>query len=200
MIPKNIFQTIFLTSFIFIGVKSLVEVQSRHKRKNINIGHVSVLHRQSFNPNEPNYIFLLPENQTVVLRKSDFDHVIYPNVTNVNKFSKSKKKSTIKSKDSHHAASVSKEKFENFYENNGDEQDYESIVKENIQTERNFVNFIEEMNLDLSSEEVKLKSDKVKTSFKDKIETNRKNEWDDLGLEGWEGAITQKRKNNTKNE
>lgn len=178
MIPKNIFQTIFLTSCIFIGVKSFVEVQSRHKRKNINIGHATALQRQSLN--EPNYVFLLPENQTVILRKSDFDHVIYPNVTNVNKFTKSKK--LAKSKDSQHAASAS------YYESSSSD-DFDNIVKQNIQTERNFVNFIEEMNLDLSSEEVKSKSDNVKSN----------NEWDDLGLDGWEGAITQKRKNNTRN-
>lgn len=180
---------ISLTSFIlYIGLESFVAAQSRHKQKNID--HITPFQKQSRNRNEPNYIFILPENQTLILRKSDFDHMIYPNVTNVNKFNK----------DLQHTGSVTKESL---YDNKSDEEDYENIVKKNIQTERNFVNFIEEMNLDLNSEEVKAKrkNTPIKNKvFKDEIETNKKiNQWDDLGLDGWEGAITEKRKNKTKN-
>lgn len=200
MITRKIFHTTSLLVLTFvIGIKCYEE--SRHKRKN-NIGHAF---------SEPNYIFLLPENKTVILRKSDFDHVIYPNVTNVNKFGKNKKLTNNKNKDSAISESASKEKFEKFYENiKNDDEDYERIVKENIQTERNFVNFIEEMNLDLSSEEVKVNNndnEKIKIHLKDKIDAKNNNNnnkkrlngggWDDLGLEGWEGALTEKRKNIT---
>lgn len=186
------FRTIILCTYIFFV--GSVEAQSRHKQK--YIGHATVSQRQSRNPNEPNYIFILPENQTLVLRKSDFDHVIYPNVTNMNKFSKGKKQSIIKNRDLQNAGSVNKV---NFYDR--DEQDLENIVKENIQTERNFVNFIEEMNHDLNSEDIKVRTrDKgsTKKGFKAKIETNKQNEWEDLGLDGWEGAITERQKNKTK--
>lgn len=188
------FRTIILSTFIFfIGNKSSVEAQSRHKQRYIDQATVS--HKQSRNPNEPNYIFILPENQTLVLRKSDFDHVIYPNVTNMNKFSKGKQP-IIKNRDLQNAGSVNKVKL---YDTN--EQDFENIVKENIQTERNFVNFIEEMNHDLNSEDIKVRTrDKstTKKGFKAKIETNKQNEWEDLGLDGWEGAITERQKNKTK--
>ncbi|XP_063704360.1 uncharacterized protein LOC134833832 [Culicoides brevitarsis] len=170
----------FRTTILFVTFVITIHAQSRHKRRNFG----QTLNRPR--TNEPNYVFILPENKTVVLRKSDFDHVIYPNVTNVNKFVKNKKIV----KDLEHSESAKKD----FYDNS--EEELENIVKQNIQTERNFVNFIEEMNQDLNSEEVKAKHKKSRKEFKKKSETKR-NEWDDLGLDGWEGAIAEeKRKNN----
>uniref|UniRef100_A0A336MN24 CSON004168 protein n=1 Tax=Culicoides sonorensis TaxID=179676 RepID=A0A336MN24_CULSO len=186
MIPQKISSTIILlTIFIFIEVKS--DLNKRHKNF---FGHSLNLPQNKINSNEPNYIFLLPENQTLVLRKSDFDNVIYPNVTNLNKFTKNKDKI----KDSHTSESVATEKLDNFSDKIDNEENYENIIKENVQTERNFVNFIEDMNYDLSAENVKTRN-KIK-SVQKSASKKKGDDWSELGLDGWEGAITGKKKKN----
>lgn len=147
----------------------------------------------------PKYIFIFPEeNRKLILTKSDFQNAIYPNVTNINKFPKTKRKES--EKDSQHSSSAITEAFKKL----ATVEDYENIVEENVRTERTFVNFMNDLNDDLKSEEVKFNKElnhdkrnkkKLKSEHRQPAEED---DWDLLGLEGWTGQIAPEKKEKNK--
>lgn len=144
-----------------------------------NTRHVVALTTARDSFSDPKYVFIFPEeNKKLVLTKSDFQNAVYPNVTNINKFPKKKKKES--EKDSQHSSSALTEAFRKF----ATVDDYDNIVEENVRTERTFVNFMNDLNADLKSEEKKFKG----KSKKVKSEHNG-GDWDSLGLEGWSGQL-----------
>lgn len=219
MIFRKVFKIILVAIFLLSEVQPLSPSEKQKQKFNLLRNH---RRRIDIATTEPNYIFVLPENKTLTFRKSDFEPPILPNVTSMNKFKSMQKHVT----DSQISSSTKREKYleykkENESDNkNEDENEYDSIIKENIQTERNFVEFVNEMNDDLNAEMNKTNNKKkvIENQFKksktkeiisknerhfdsDLYKVNKKynkdmnaKEWSDLGLDGWEGAITSKKK------
>lgn len=135
----------------------------------------------------PKYVFIFPEeNKKLVFTKSDFQNAVYPNVTNINKFPK--RKSKDHESDSQHSSSAITEAFRKL----ATVDDYDNIVEENVRTERTFVNFMNDLNADLRSEEIKFKGYGKSSKKKVKSENKRPadDDWEALGLEGWTGQLT----------
>lgn len=115
-----------------------------------------------YNP-DPMYVFLLPDNlnHTVVLRRSNFTEISFPNMTALQSIQKLLRSSKFKplletdhrkpkdlfTDDRHFFA-----KYQQFISDDGDLYEAEShkVVEENIRTERNFFKFMDRVNKDNS--------------------------------------------------
>jgi hypothetical protein len=178
----------------------------------------------------PTYIFVLPDhkNKTLIYRRSDFNDAIFPNITNLNKFKKSplnpnpiaQPPNFGPSKD---VVSKNHQDYEDFDDDKDrkltepeeyDEEMMGKIIEENIRTERNFIEFIDNLNEDLEEEylhgddlkkyknqkdnlnlgqESKISQIKVKAVAQLKLKRiqNSKNiDWRDFGLDGWFGGLS----------
>jgi hypothetical protein len=173
-----------------------------------------------FNMNNvnPQYVFRLPDNnnnnRTLIFRKSDFTAAVFPNITNVNKFSKSKEnlqtsssiKHPVKVKNEELIDELKHERFifENNLSNNGDDYDdnMKRIVDENVRSEKDFIELMTELNDDLNDEELRQNYHQRLTQPLTKV-TNKKpilggnskkkseeEEWEELGLSGWSGTMS----------
>lgn len=166
----------------------------------------------------PTYVFRLPDrkNRTLVFRKSDFTAAVFPNITNVNKFSKTNENLQASSS-SKHPVKVKNEElldelkherfiFENNLSVNFDDYDdsMKQIVDENVRSENDFIELMNELNEDLNQEDLRekyhqrfttqpVKVVSKKPSYGEKIKSKKKSEeedWEELGLSGWTGVVT----------
>jgi hypothetical protein len=188
-----------------------------HIKKVLNMYHEnSTMDRfisSVFNLNNvnPTYVFRLPDkkNRTLVFRKSDFTAAVFPNITNVNKFKASTDKLEMSSSMKHPVKVKNEElldelKHERFiFENNlNNYDDYDDsmkqIVDENVRSEKDFIQLMNELNEDLEEEDLreKLRGKTMKNkkeSFVDKTKAKTKSEeeeWEELGLSGWTGSMS----------
>jgi hypothetical protein len=158
----------------------------------------------------PTYVFVLPDHKdrTLVLRRSDFNEAVFPNVTNLNKF----KKSPLNPKgDEPTRGTVNEEAsdLDGAVDEDYDESQMGRIIEENIRTERNFIEFVDNLNDDLEEEyessqlsdryqyslgqESKISTTKVKAIVdlkRKRIQNSKKIDWKDLGLDGWFGGLS----------
>lgn len=108
---------------------------------------------------DPLYVFVLPgaENETVVLRRSNFEEAIFPNVTILRMLRKMVKTSKWLQTENTDRKSEkfwkSDERFRAKYEqfkqdaNDVDEDESMNVVEENVRTERNFLKFMDTLNV-----------------------------------------------------
>lgn len=161
----------------------------------------------------PTYVFKLPDtkNRTLVFRKSDFTAAVFPNITNVNKFTKSNENLQM-SPSSKHPVKVKNDElldelkherfiFENNINTNYDDYDdsMKQIVEENVRSENDFIQLMTELNEDLNDEDLREKyhqrlaqPEVKKPSLSDKLKPKIKSEddeWEELGLSGWSGRM-----------
>lgn len=164
----------------------------------------------------PTYVFRLPDkkNRTLVFRKSDFTAAVFPNITNVNKFTKSTENLRTSSSSKHPVKAKSEELldelkherfiFENNLSNSYDDYDdsMKDIVDENVRSEKDFIQLMNDLNEDLNDEDLREKyKQRLQTQSKplnkkqvfDKNKVKKKSEeddWEELGLSGWSGAMS----------
>lgn len=176
----------------------------------------------------PTYVFRLPDkkNRTLVFRKSDFTAAVFPNITNVNKFQKPTEKLQTSSSIKHPVKVKNQELidelkherliFENNLSNNYDDYDdsMKQIVDENVRTEKDFIQLMTELNDDLNEEDLRDKYHEKLTQSSieplnrkpvtdGKVKTRKKNEeeeWEELGLGGWQGTMSASKGNLPKKE
>lgn len=176
----------------------------------------------TFNLNNanPTYVFRLPDkkNRTLSYRKSDFSSAIFPNITNVNKFTNASEHLESSSSIEHQVRVKNEDlqdelKFERFiFENNINhddidrDEDMKKIVEENVRSEKEFIELMNELNEDLEEEDLraqyknKFNKPSAEKSIKKplfgtkvKLDVNKKSEedqWDELGLSGWTGTVS----------
>lgn len=140
----------YVLNSIETQIKEFFNVHSSNKTLDNLIKNV-------FNTENPNpmYIFVLPgeKNRTLVLNRNSFDKAIYPNISVGQRFLKDDPHSNkllqlfdttmnnkkLKDKDT---------EVDNFISNSKDLDESESmrIVAENVRTERNFIEFMEQLN------------------------------------------------------
>ncbi|XP_021706025.1 uncharacterized protein LOC5578548 isoform X2 [Aedes aegypti] len=153
----------------------------------------------------PTYVFLLPSGEKngirkLIYQKSDFLEAEYPNVTSLNKFKRSLNSSysVISEVD---YPDVDLKPFAKSVDNEDAEDTMLEIVADNIRTERNFIEFMDDLNEDLENE---LKRQALKYELKTQSNVPPKKShlftpyayvntqtvgWEDLGLEGWSGGL-----------
>lgn len=153
----------------------------------------------------PTYVFRLPDNrnQTLVLRKSDFSAAVFPNITNVNKFKKPADKLEMSSSIKHPIALKSEESTDelkherNIFDNNiNNIEDYDDnmkhIVDENVRSEKEFIELMNEMNDDLNEEDLRQSYHQKLVQppkKKQKQKLSQDDQWEELGLSGWSGTV-----------
>lgn len=160
----------------------------------------------------PTYVFRLPDkkNRTLVFRKSDFTAAVFPNITNVNKFTKSSENLQASSSSKHPVRVKNEEwldelKHERFIFDNNVNVDYDyddsmkHIVDENVRSEKDFINLMNDLNEDLNDEDLREKyhqrltrppvAKKQNFAEKTKPRKNEEDEWEELGLSGWSGSM-----------
>lgn len=157
----------------------------------------------------PTYIFRLPDkskkNRTIVLRKSDFTSAVFPNVTNVNKFTSTTRNLEASSSSKHSVKAKNEDLeelkherliFENNVSNNYDDYDDSSmkhIVDENVRSEQEFIRLMNDLNEDLNEEDFRQnyqqKLIKKPTGKKSARQKSEEEQWDELGLSGWSGNV-----------
>lgn len=108
---------------------------------------------------DPLYVFVLPgaENETVVLRRSNFEEAIFPNVTILRMLRKMVKTSKWLQTENTDRKSEKfwkpderfRAKYEQFKQdaNDVDEDESMNVVEENVRTERNFLKFMDTLNV-----------------------------------------------------
>lgn len=153
----------------------------------------------------PTYVFRIPDgkNRTIVLRKSDFSVAIFPNITNLNKF-KQTTQNIQPSPSTRHQVKLKSEEvldelkherllFQKNLNGNFDDIDYDEnmrkIVEENVRSEKEFIKFMRELNEDLDDEELRKKFQQQNKNTKN----GGRDEWEELGLAGWSGAMSSNR-------
>lgn len=165
----------------------------------------------------PTYVFRLPDNRnrTLVFRKSDFTAAVFPNITNVNKFTKSTEnlqvqssvKHPVKVKNDELLEELKHERFifENNVNSNYDDYDdnMKQIIEENVRSEKDFIQLMTDLNEDLNEEDLREKYHQRLTSppmnaalkkpaFDEKNKSKKRSEdedWEELGLSGWSGTV-----------
>ena len=168
---------------------------------------------------DPTYVFRLPDNKnrTLVFRKSDFYPAVFPNITNVNKFNdktelqmSSSVKRPVKVKNEEFFDELKDERliFENNLSNNFDDHDdnMKEIVDENVRSEKDFIQFMTDLNADLEEEDLREKYRKKQTqtgyqshqkeNFSGKTQPKQETkdgEWEEFGLSGWTGSMSASR-------
>lgn len=160
----------------------------------------------------PTYVFRIPDtnNRTLVLRNSDFTNPIYPNITNVNKFTKnnnvlkaaSSSQYQVRVKSEEVLDELRQEKliFQKNLNGNYEDSDYDDnmrkILEENVRSEGEFSTLLNELNENLKSADLSHKQNKrmplqakAKNNNSPKSEKSTGDEWSALGLDGWSGLI-----------
>lgn len=155
----------------------------------------------NFHNLNPTYVFRIPgiANRTIIFRKSDFSIAIFPNITNINKFKQTSQPIQQSSSTQHQVKVKSEEVLEElkherliFQQNlnaNYDDSDFDDIVDENVRSEKDFINFMRDLNEDLDDDELKKKYHQNQGK-KIKNERVKHDEWDELGLSGWSGSMS----------
>lgn len=145
--------------------------------------------------NNPTYVFLLPDKQKLIFRKSDFSKPVFPNITNVNKFAKSTDKLQMQSSAKHQVKQLADEYKNNFDSNDDYDEIVKEIIDENVKSEKNFIQFMNELNNDLNDQpHYQRQTSPRPAKFvskkrpKQKLKSG-KDEWEELGLSGWSGDI-----------
>lgn len=153
----------------------------------------------NFHSLNPTYMFRLPDgkNRTVMFKKSDFSIAVFPNITNVSKFKQntnfqasSSNRHQVKVKSEEIIDELQQERliFQKNLNGNLEDSDYDdnmrNIVDSNVRAEKEFINFIGELNQDLDEDELH-----EKYNQRDKGKAP-KDEWDEVGLSGWSGTMT----------
>lgn len=147
----------------------------------------------------PTYVFELPGKtvQRVILRRSDFSAAIFPNITNVNKFPQNSQttnlhasasvKRPVKVKSDETSEEIKREKY--LFENGFDDYDdsMRQIVEENVRSERDFIDLMNDLNSNLEREE-KIESPPKRTRHYDEDK-----QWAEVGLSGWSGTMVKTR-------
>lgn len=182
-----------------VHIKKVLNVQLNNSTLDKYIS--SIFNLNNINPT---YVFRLPDNQnnqTLVLRKSDFSAAVFPNVTNVNKFKKPADKLQVSSSIKHPVAVKSEELADELkhekriFDNNINDDDDDSmmhIVKENVRSELDFIKLMKEMNDDLNEADLRQSQhQKLVQTIKKKHKSVQKEEdqWEELGLTGWSGTV-----------
>ncbi|KAG5670756.1 hypothetical protein PVAND_000997 [Polypedilum vanderplanki] len=163
----------------------------------------------------PTYVFRLPgKNRILTFRKSDFSIAIFPNITNINKFSKNNQMLHSSSSTNHHVKTKSEENldelkherliFQKNLNGNYDDADYDEnmkkIVEENGRQEREFIEFLNELNEDLNEENLTRNINAQKLTNQVKKNSKKKDEWEELGLDGWSGMMVKSKEELPKKE
>ncbi|XP_053691387.1 uncharacterized protein LOC128739910 [Sabethes cyaneus] len=164
---------------------------------------LSVFNMENTNPT---YVFLLPSVDKkhihkLIYQKSDFLEAEFPNVTSINKFKRSLNHSLYEYSENNDYVEHEVRTFSKADDNDDCDNSMKEIVEENIRTERNFIEFMDDLNDDLEQE---LKRQILKhkhpvhgsatfkqtTLFTPYTYVNTQTVgWDDLGLEGWSGGL-----------
>jgi len=188
-----------------IHIKHVLNIRSENSTLDDYISKVFNL--QNINPT---YVFRMPDgnNKTLIFRKSDFISPIFPNITNTNKFTKvnlepsSSKRHQVEMKSEEILDELRHEKlvFQKNLDGNFEDVDYDDnmkkIVQENVKTERDFETLLNELNEDLDYEDAKKDRKQSNQSKKKNIKTTTtKDEWSELGLDGWSGLMTSSKDN-----
>ncbi|KAL7022082.1 hypothetical protein ACKWTF_012127 [Chironomus riparius] len=204
---------------------NLSQMHGHHKNFNdmrMHIKHVLNIHYENSTLDEyiskvfnlqninPTYVFQMPDgnNRTLTLRKSDFISPIFPNITNINKLTKVNLKPTssnrqqIKMKSEEILDELRNEKliFQKNLDGNFDDVDYDDnmkmIVQKNVESEKDFETLLNELNEDLDYEDAKKEKNYLNQSQKKNTKTTTvKDEWSELGLDGWSGLMTKSKDN-----
>lgn len=163
----------------------------------------------NFNNVNPTYVFQLPDinnyNRLLVFRKSDFSAAVFPNISNVNKFTKSTENLQVSSSSKHPVKAKNEELLEELkherliFENNlnGNVDDYDDnmkkIVDENVRLEKDFIEKMKSLNRDLDDEDLRENYQRLTQAspVMSPLETKKKeeDEWAELGLKGWTGTV-----------
>ena len=164
----------------------------------------------NLNNSNPTYVFRLPDKKKLTFRKSDFDVAVFPNITNVNKFTKStanlqmqpSMKHQVKVRNEQVFDELKHERiiFKNNFDGNDDYDDnMRKIIDENVRSEKDFIHFMNDLNDDLSEESLRdayhqrLTSSRpvkhVKKPPKVKKKISEDDGWEELGLSGWSGIL-----------
>lgn len=163
----------------------------------------------NFNNVNPTYVFQLPDinnyNRLLVFRKSDFSAAVFPNISNVNKFTKSTENLQVSSSSKHPIKAKNEELLEELkherliFENNlnGNVDDYDDnmkkIVDENVRLEKDFIEKMKSLNRDLDDEDLRENYQRLTQAspVMSPLETKKKeeDEWAELGLKGWTGTV-----------
>jgi hypothetical protein len=189
-----------------IHIKRVLNIRSDNSTLDDYISKVFNL--QNLNPT---YVFRMPDgnNKTLTFRKSDFISPIFPNITNINKFTKENLESSsssnrhqVKMKSEEILDELRHEKlvFQKNLDGNFEDADYDDnmkkIVQENVKTEKDFETLLNELNEDLDYEDAKRdrkhSNQSKKKSFK---APTVKDGWSELGLDGWSGLMTSSKDN-----
>lgn len=121
-----------------------------------------------FNP-DPIYIFSLPDkfNHTLVLRRSNFSEISFPNMTALQTLQKILKTSKFRQfleNDNNRKPKQDRQflaKYQRFISDESDLHEAENlkIIEENIRTERNFFKFMDKLNEDDNDDSVVIEAD-----------------------------------------
>lgn len=194
-----------------IHIKRVLNIHSN----NSTIDHyiTKVFNLRNLNPT---YVFRIPDqkNRTLVFRKSDFTTPVYPNITNVNKFVKSSssldiassniKQVKVKSEEILDELKQEKLIFQKNLDGNYEDIDYDEnmkkILENNVKSEKEFMNLLNELNEDLDYEDLTQEHRKSSLKGTKKSSTKFKDEWSELGLDGWSGLVTDSKKRLPKKE
>lgn len=137
-------------------IKRVLNLESSDDASSIDqyVANAFNIHNQ-----DPLYVFVLPgiKNETVVLRRSNFDEAVFPNVTTLQTLRKIAKQSKWLQGENADRKSEKfwknderfRTKYEQFKQNANDLDEIENmkIVEENTRTERNFLKYIETLNV-----------------------------------------------------
>lgn len=161
----------------------------------------------------PSYVFRLPgeNNITLTLRKSDFIVPIFPNITNINRGTNTvlvpsdRHQAKMKSEEIQDELRQEKLIFQKNLDGNFEDTDYDdnmkTIVQENVKTEKDFETLLNELNEDLDYEDVRTDRTNFNQSKRKNTKSSSiKDEWSELGLDGWSGLMTSSKENLPKKE
>lgn len=134
--------------------------------QNESIDRYITEHFEVSNP-DPVYVFVLPENanQTLVFHRSNFSDISFPNTTSLQKMHNFLRRSEFAHLHSSQTERSSKDssidesfirKYHQFMSSENDLYEAESlkIVEENVRTEKNFFQFMDQINREMSNEEI----------------------------------------------
>ncbi|XP_055644765.1 uncharacterized protein LOC129780472 isoform X2 [Toxorhynchites rutilus septentrionalis] len=150
---------------------------------------LSIFNVQNINPT---YVFLLPSGdkkhiQKLIYQKSDFLEAQFPNISSINKF----KRSLNYSLDEYRADKYTDQEMGTFASSDDDytaDDGLMDIVEENMRTERNFIQFMDDLNHGLEGS-FRKQLLKQKNASSRKLQSTQSVGWDELGLEGWSGGL-----------
>ncbi|XP_070503915.1 uncharacterized protein [Chironomus tepperi] len=171
-----------------IHIKRALNIRSENSTLDEYISKVFNL--QNLNPT---YVFRMPDgnNRTLTFRKSDFISPVFPNITSISNLESKRHQVNMKTEEILDELRHEKLIFQKNLDGNYEDVDYDdnmkNIVQENVKTEKDFETLLNELNEDLDYEDQLKKKDTKTTIVKD--------EWSELGLDGWSGLMTSSKDN-----